>query len=113
VHAMNLALACGREPLEVPRAAHRDGAAASFVFRSFDGATPPAPPDAARRAALARAFPDAIFMDFERRGRALRREYKWLGSHRYGVMNLGGADEAALHARYREACALIGWPTPL
>lgn len=113
VHAMNLALACGRDPREVPREARRDGAAASFVFRSFDGATPPEAPDASRRDALARAFPDAIFMDFAKRGRSLRREYKWLGSHRYGVMNLGGADEPALHERFREACGLLGWPVVL
>jgi hypothetical protein len=112
VHAMNLALACGRDPAEVPRATRRDGAAASFVFRVFDGAPPPAQPDAARRGAFERAFPDAILMGFTRRGRGLRREYKWLGSHRYGVMNLGGADESALRRRYVSACAALGWPAP-
>lgn len=112
VHAMNLALACGDDPALLPRAVRRDGAAASFVFRTFGDAAPPAQPAASRREALARAFPDAIFMGFERRGRGLRREYKWLGSHRYGVMNLGGADEQALRERYRAACAVLGWPAP-
>jgi hypothetical protein len=112
VHAMNLALACGRDPAALPRATRRDGAAASFVFRVFDDAPPPAQPSAGQRAAFERSFPDAILMGFERRGRALRREYKWLGSHRYGVMNFGAADEAALYERYVEASSTLGWPAP-
>jgi hypothetical protein len=111
LHAMSLALACGHDPAGLPRQPTRDGAAASFVFRVFDGAAP-RQPTAGRRAALQRAFPDALFMGFERRGRALRREYKWLGSHRYGVLHLGAADEAALHARYAAACDELGWPAP-
>jgi hypothetical protein len=109
-HAMSLALACGRDPAELPRAQRRAGAAASFVFRTFDGATPPPQPDRARRDALARAFPDAVLLGFPRGGAALRRDYKWLGSHRYGVLHLGGEDERALQERYRAACSLIGWP---
>ncbi len=112
VHAMNLALACGDDPALLPRALRRDGAAASFVFRTFGDALPPPQPVAARHEALSRAFPDAIFMGFARRGGGLRREYKWLGSHRYGVLNLGGSDEQALRERYRAACALLGWPAP-
>jgi len=111
LHAMNLALACGHDPAGLPRLAARDGAAASFVFRVFDGSAP-AQPSADRREALRRAFPDALFMGFGRRGRALRREYKWLGSHRYGVLHLGAADEAALRARYTAACDELGWPAP-
>lgn len=110
LHAMNLALACGRDPRDLPRAARRDGAAASFVFRAFDGALPPPQPDAARQAALERAFPDAMLLGMPRRGRALAREYKWLGSHRYGVLHLGAADPAALHERYAAACRVLGWP---
>jgi hypothetical protein len=110
LHAMNLALACGRDPRDLPRAARRDGVAASFVFRSFDGATPPRQPDAAQRDALARTFPDALLLGMPRRGRALAREYKWLGSHRYGVLHLGAADSAALAERYTVACRVLGWP---
>jgi hypothetical protein len=43
-------------------------------------------------------------------GRGLERDFKWLGSHRYGVLHLGGADEHDLHERYRRACQLLGWP---
>ena len=80
------------------------------MFRTFDGAAPPPQPDRARREALARAFPDAVLLGFPRAGAALRRDYKWLGSHRYGVLHLGGEDERALRERYRAACSLIGWP---
>ncbi len=111
VHAMNLALACGDDPAEVPRRETRDGAAASFVYRTFDGAVPPPQPGPQRVAALTQAFPDAIFFGFPKRGRGLARDYKWLDSHRYGVLNLGAADEDALLARHRHASALLGWPT--
>jgi hypothetical protein len=45
-----------------------------------------------------------------KQGRGLARDFKWLGSHRYGVLHLGGADAVDLHERYRRACALLGWP---
>lgn len=110
LHAMNLALACGHDPHDCPRAETRDGAAASFVFRTFDGAMPPPQPDRRRRDAFAREFPDALLLGMPRRGRALAREYKWLGSHRYGVLHLGAPDARALARRYAGACRVLGWP---
>jgi hypothetical protein len=35
-----------------------------------------------------------------------------LGSHRYGILHLGGRDAADLHDRCARASALLGWPTP-
>lgn len=51
-------------------------------------------------------------MVYAERGAALAREYKWLGSHRYAVMNLCAEDEARLRARYEAICVRLGWPAP-
>jgi ATP-grasp domain len=112
VYGMNLALAFGRDPAALARRPPRDGAAASFVFRTFGTEVPPPLPDAARRAALARAMPDALLMTFRKSRIGWRRELKWLGSHRYGVLNLGAASESALRQRYGDAARLLGWPAP-
>ncbi len=108
-YAISIELALGRDPAHLPRRLKRGGIAASFVFRTFDGRTPRSP-DATARARLLAAFPDAILFAFRSRGAALRSELRWLGSHRYGTLNLHGDDEADLERRYRHACGLLGWP---
>jgi hypothetical protein len=86
-----IAVAAGRDPATVPRVEPRAGAAASFVFRRFDGR--PAPmPDAEALAWQRATFPDARLWLEPARGAALRREYRWLGSHRYAVLNHAAAD---------------------
>jgi hypothetical protein len=109
-HAMALALATGGDPREVPRAAPSDGVAASLVWRAFDAASLPPAPAAARRAALAGAFPDALLTVYSRSGGTLRRDFKWLDSHRYGVVNLGAPDWSALRQHGARIAALLGWP---
>lgn len=111
-HAIALALALGEDPATLPRTEPTAGVAASLVYRSFEGALPPPAPDAARREAFGRAFPDALLLGFPKRGRALARDYRWTGSHRYGVVHLGGRDRAELRARGERASALLGWPAP-
>ncbi len=109
VYTMTLALACGQDPREVPRTPVRGGAAASFVFRTFDERPPPpARPEGIDW--LRRAHPDALLLPFPRAGAALARELKWLGSHRYAVLHLHGDDEADLRRRFEEACGHLGWP---
>jgi hypothetical protein len=112
-HAMALALALGADPQSVPRRRPTDQAAASLVYRAFDakGAVPSAP-GAPQRAALARDFPDAMLLDFHKRGRSLAREFRWTGSHRYGIVHLGGRDREHLRQRCEGASALLGWPAP-
>ncbi|GCL63306.1 ATP-grasp domain-containing protein [Pseudaquabacterium pictum] len=111
-HAMSLALAMGQDPATLPRQPPVGGAAASLVYRAFQpGSTPPMP-DAAQRAALARRFPDAMLFTYPRSGHALARDFKWLGSHRYGILHLHGRDEAHLRRRAEAASALLGWPAP-
>lgn len=86
-----------------PRAIRNAGefhAAASFVMRRFDGRAPARMPSAAQIEAVHRRHPDARLMLYLKRGAGLAREMKWLGSHRYAVLNLGGRDAADLMARY-------------
>ena len=111
-HAGSLALANGDDPRPAMRActSASAGAAASFVFRAFDVASVPAMPDAARLQALREAYGDSWISVMPKSGRGLARDFKWLGSHRYGVLHLGGADEHQLHERYRHACRLLQWP---
>lgn len=98
-YGMLLDLATGVEP-RVTRGAGEFRAAASFVFRRFDGRAPERVPSAAQIAAMHQRYPDARLMLYLKRGAGLAREMKWLGSHRYAVLNLGGADSADLHRRY-------------
>ncbi len=112
-HRMALALALGQDPAGLPREAPRAGAAASLVYRWFDPARPPPPPPTpARRAALAAACPDALLFALPKKGSGLARDYKWLGSHRYGILHLDGRDATELRARAEHASALLGWPVP-
>jgi hypothetical protein len=111
-HAMALALAVGEDPCALPRSEPTAGAAASLVYRSFDGQPGRPVPTPARRAALAAYAPDALLLSFPKRGYALARDHKWTGSHRYGILHLGAADRDALRERAEAASALIGWPAP-
>lgn len=111
-HAMSLALALGQDPLAVPREPPPAGAASSFVYRAFDAGAVPAMPTPAQRQRLREAFPDSLLLPMPKHGSSLQRDFKWLGSHRYGVLHLGGADRADLRQRCEQASALLGWPAP-
>lgn len=111
-HAMAVALALGRDALSAPRCEPNANVAASLVYRSFDAAAVPPPPDARRRAAFARAFPDALVFSFPKAGAALARDFKWTGNHHYGFVHLGAADREQLRERAARASALLGWPAP-
>jgi hypothetical protein len=112
-HAMAVALALGEDPRSVPTIAPTAGAAASLVYRTFAVDAPvPGAPSADLRKALARAFPDSLLLSFSRRGRALARDFRWTGSHRYGIIHLGARDREHLRQRCEAASALLGWPAP-
>lgn len=112
LHALALALAHGQNPASVPRVAPSAGAAASFVYRVFDAQTPVTMPGTARCKALAQAFPDALVFPFPKPRGSMQRDFKWLGSYRYGILHLGGHDAAHLRERCAAASALLGWPAP-
>ena len=110
--AMSLALALGQDPSALPRSEPSAGAAASFVYRVFLAADAPTMPTPAQAAALQREFPDALLYTYPRHGHALARDFKWLGNWRYGIVHLGGRDEATLRERGLRASALLGWTAP-
>ncbi len=110
VFGINLALALGQNPDDVPRLQPLGQVAASFVFRCFDECVP-LRPSAQARAWLARAEPESILMSFLKSKPGLRRELKWLGSHRFGTLNLHGADENDLRQRYLSVCTALSWPS--
>ena len=111
-HAMAVALACGEDPLAVPRAAPSAGAAASLVYRAMRPGAASPPPGAAARAAFGQRHPDGLLFCFPKHGHALERDFKWTGSHRYGITHLGAPDSEQLRAKAEHASSLLGWPAP-
>jgi biotin carboxylase len=111
-HAMSISLATGSDPLALPRQAPSAGVAASLVYRAFDAQQVPPVPSRDRRASFARSFADALMFSFPKQGHGLERDFKWTGSHRYGIVHLGAADRTQLRARAEQASALLGWPAP-
>lgn len=109
-YELGFAMALGR-PLPFARPA-RWGAAASFVWRSFDGTSCPRLPTRADLDWLAAEYPDARLELYPKRGAALKRDLKWLGSHRWAVLNLPGRDADDLRGRYERICARLRWPAP-
>ena len=111
-HGMSVALALGEDPLQVPRTDATAGVAASFVYRAFSVDEVPAAPQAAKAAAFAQHFPDGLMFSFPKRGQSLARDFKWTGSHRYGIVHLGARDWDDLRSRAEQASASLGWPAP-
>ena len=108
LYEIALDLALGRTPrCEAPRRRH--AYAASFVFRRFDGHPVWPAPGQEQLARVAERHPDARLMLYLKRGADLEREMKWLGSHRFAVLNLGGRDRADLYARYRDIRDTLGF----
>jgi hypothetical protein len=108
LYEIALDLALGRTPgCEAPRRRH--AYAASFVFRRFDGHPVWPAPGREQLARVAERHPDARLMLYLKRGADLEREMKWLGSHRFAVLNLGGCDRADLYARYRDIRDTLGF----
>ena len=112
-YAINFALATNQPLPAVSSIKPSFGAAASFVFRKFDGTTCHQPPTEAQLTWLAQCYPDARLMWYAKTGRGLQREYKWIGSHRYAVLNLAGIDSIDLHSRLAHICAYFGWQLPV
>ena len=80
------------------------GAAASFVFRRFDGQAVKSTPSPDQIRLLGENYPDACLMLYLKRGATLAREMKWLGSYRYAVLNLGGQSPSDLRDRFHRIC---------
>lgn len=122
LHGMALELAYGRDPWLLPHVSPTANIATSAVYRVFnpkDAATQhltqslPPMPSAARTAALKQQFPNHLFISIPKAGHELARDFKWLGSYRYGVLHLGGKSDADLNSRLEAASTILGWPAPL
>jgi hypothetical protein len=111
-HAMSLALALGLDPAALPRSVPTAGAAGSQVYRSFDARADVPMPSSAQQVAMKQTFPDALLFCYVKQGHSLLRDFKWLGSYRYGIVHMGGKDEADLRQRTERASHMLGWPAP-
>lgn len=112
MHAMAVALAHDEDPALVPRSTPTAGAATSFVYRVLAPEQPFTLPSAQQLRAFKTAFPGALVFTYPQSARAIARDFKWLGSYRYGITHLGGADATDLRARCEVASALLGWQAP-
>jgi len=113
IERLAMALAAGRSAAELPRTTPGAGAAASFVFRRFDG-RPGVEPGPAERAWLQARHPASRLWTEPCSARALRREYRWFGSHRYAIWNHAAADFATLRRDGEEvARRLFGVALPV
>ena len=119
LYAMALELAYGRDPWLLPKLVPTAQLATSAVYRVFDSAQPtlqqtiPSMPTAEQQHDLRQHFPDHLLLSFPKTGGSTARDFKWLGSYRYGILHLGAQSEAGLQSRLKEASALLGWPTPI
>lgn len=113
LHRVALALAHGNDPQFLPRAEPVAGVAASFVYRSFDpAAASPSMPSRRQQHELAQQFPDAMLFCFAKTPGQIARDFRWLGSYRYGIVHLGGNDAHDLRARCEAASRLLDWSLP-
>jgi biotin carboxylase len=112
LHRVGLELAWGRDPALLPRAPATAGIASSLVYRAFAPDEVPAMPSRERQAAFHAAFPDALLFRFPKPRGSMTRDFKWLGSYRYGIVHLGARDMASLRERCQQASELLGWPAP-
>jgi hypothetical protein len=116
LYAMALALAHGKDPWRLEQLQATAGAASSFVYRAFDQAAlakhAPQMPSPAALALLTREFPDHLLLQFPKDSASLARDFKWLGSYRFGILHLGGVDADDLRQRCVAASGILGWPAP-
>ncbi len=112
LHEMAIALSHGIDPATLPRKAPTAACASSFVYRSFAPAALVAMPTPSQRRAFNAAFPDSLLLQFPKLTSQIQRDFKWLGSYRYGILHLGGNDPADLRRRCEHASSLLGWTAP-
>ena len=95
LHDVALKIATGETP-DLASGRGKYKVASSFVFRKFDGTPLTNPPGHEKLGWLREFDPDAFLALFVKTGGGLKREMKWLGSHRYATLNMGGDSEQHL-----------------
>lgn len=108
IYRMLIELALGEPVRYAPQPQHF-GRAGSFIFRKFDGAPVSRPPSGEQVRALRARYPEAQLMLYLKHGASLAREMKWLGSHRFAIVNLPGRDLVDLHARCMDVHTILGF----
>ena len=112
LHACALALANGQHPQTAMTVPPSASVASSLVYRSFNTAKKISMPGPDQTSKVRQHFPDSLLMPFPKGQSAIDRDFKWLGSYRYGIAHVGGRDWADLQRRAGQLSALLGWPTP-
>jgi hypothetical protein len=112
LHAMAIALSHDIDPMTLTRQTPSANCASSFVYRSFDPAAAAPKLTASGYAAFRKAFTDGLLFHYPKLNGQIQRDFKWLGSYRYGIMHLGGEDQDDLRRRCEHASSLLGWPAP-
>jgi biotin carboxylase len=108
LHDIALKLAMGETP-DLAKRAGKYAVATSFVFRKFDGTTVARAPSHHDIQWLKEFDPDAFLAMFIKTGGGLKREMKWLGSHRYATLNMGAESERALQEKFERVTARFGF----
>ena len=110
LHDVALKIATGQTPdLRPGRGKYK--VATSFVFRKFDGTPLANPPTHEKLKWLKEFDPDAFLALFIKTGGGLKREMKWLGSHRYATLNMGGHSDEHLQDKYQTVMQTLGFET--
>jgi hypothetical protein len=112
LHEMAIALSQGIDPATLPRKEQTAACASSFVYRSFDARALVRMPTLSEQRAFAAAFPDGLLLQFPKSLSQIQREFKWLGSYRFGIVHLGGDSPADLAQRCQHASSALGWTAP-
>jgi biotin carboxylase len=110
LHDVALKIATGQAP-DLTRGRGKYKVASSFVFRKFDGTPLANPPSTEKLKWLQDFDPDAFLAMFIKSGGGLKREMKWLGSHRYATLNMGGQSDAHLQHKYQTVKQALGFET--
>ncbi len=110
LHDVALKIATGDAPDLTP-ARGKYKVATSFVFRKFDGTPLANPPGHEKLRWLNEFDPDAFLAMFIKTGGGLKREMKWLGSHRYATLNMGGESEQHLLDKFQVVKRTLGFET--
>jgi biotin carboxylase len=108
LHDLALRIAMGA-PVDLAPRRGKYAVATSFVFRKFDGTTIGVAPSRESLQWLREFDPDAFLALFIKTGGSLKREMKWLGSHRYATLNMGGQSEEDLQRKFRRVTDRLGF----
>ena len=79
------------------------------MFRKFDGTPLANPPTHEKLQWLKEFDPDAFLALFIKTGSGLKREMKWLGSHRYATLNMGGHSDEHLQDKFHAVKQALGF----